>query len=157
MEINDLINETEFVSSRKKLIKRGFKVAKGARNASDWKGPKLGASIIYKNKVLAMGWNKHKETTLQKKFNKYRHFDANVYKNCEHAEIHAIRNLLHDYKVSEMDMSKVSIFIYREWKNGMPALAKPCPACEMAIRNLGIKHVFYTGENSVVYEVYDKR
>lgn len=155
-KIEDLVDSSDFVISKKRIVKRGFKVAKGARDASDWKGPKLGSAIMYKNKVLSVGWNKHKETRLQKTFNKYRHFDADVYKNCEHAEIHAIRNLLHDYNLEELDCSKLTIFTYREWKNGTPALAKPCIACEMAMKNIGIRHCFYTGENKIIYEIFNK-
>lgn len=142
---------------KKKLIKKSFKLAKEARAASDWKGPHLGSVITYKNKILAVGWNRNKETPLQKKFNKYRTFDANVYKNSEHAEIHAIRNLLHNYNVKEIDFSKVSVFVYREHKNHMPAIAKPCIACEMAMRDLGIKQVYYTGENSIIKEIYNEK
>ena len=156
-DINDLVDSSEFATSKKRLIKRGFKLAKAAREASTWKGPHLGASLIYKNRVLAMGWNSEKETKLQKSFNRYRTFDAEKYKNCEHAEIHALRNLIRNYNLKEIDMKKVNIFIYREWKDGTTALAKPCIACEMALRDIGIRNVFYTGENGIVYEHYDER
>ena len=37
-----------------------------------------------------------------------------------------------------------SIFIERYDNNGNPRLAKPCPACELAIKEAGIKIVSYT-------------
>lgn len=154
-KLDKLINELAY--PKKNTVKKCFKIAKEARNASDWKGPHLGSVISYKNKILSIGWNTSKETPLQKKFNKYRTFDESVYKNSEHAEMRAIRTLLHDYDIKEIDFSRVSIFIYRDKKTGCLGLAKPCPACEMAIRSLGIKNIFYTGEDSIVHEIYNKK
>lgn len=37
-----------------------------------------------------------------------------------------------------------SIFVERYFKNGEPALAKPCPVCERFIQEAGIKLVQYT-------------
>lgn len=154
-KLDKLIDELAY--PKKNIMKRCFKIAKEARNASDWKGQHLGSVIVYKNKILSIGWNTSKETPLQKKFNKYRTFDEKVYKNSEHAEMRAIRTLLHDYDEKDLDFSKISIYIYRDRKDGSLGLAKPCPACEMAIRSLGIKNVFYTGENSIIHEIYNKK
>lgn len=35
-------------------------------------------------------------------------------------------------------------YVYRETKDGKPALAKPCPACEEVLRKEGIETVHYT-------------
>lgn len=55
-----------------------------------------------------------------------------------HAEIDAItklkRNAGYAYK----------ILIERYYKNGKPALAKPCEICELAINNTTIKYIEYT-------------
>jgi len=67
-----------------------------------------------------------------------------------HAEINAIQRLS---RRSGEDFSKCHIFIYREG-GGTKRLAKPCKACEKAIRDLGITNVHYTGLNSFVYEKY---
>ena len=56
-----------------------------------------------------------------------------------HAEVHAIskvRNKNINWKWSEL-------YVYREYKNGKPALSKPCKACQRLINDLGIKTVFY--------------
>lgn len=37
-----------------------------------------------------------------------------------------------------------AIYIARVTKDGKPALAKPCPVCEMAIREAGVKRIYYT-------------
>ena len=75
---------------------------------------------------------------------------ADNYPNCMHAEINAIQRLS---KRSGEDFSKCHIFIYREG-GGSKRLAKPCQACEKAIRDLGITNVHYTGLNSFIYEKY---
>ena len=42
---------------------------------------------------------------------------------------------------------------YRERKDGSFGMARPCPACRIAIKNLGIKIIHYTcNENSIATE-----
>ena len=53
-----------------------------------------------------------------------------------------------------MDLSKASIFIYRETKDGRKALARPCPCCQKLLRQYGIRHIYYTGNDSLVYEEF---
>ena len=51
------------------------------------------------------------------------------------------------------DCGKVKLFVWRDRKS--PCISKPCAACERTLRDLGIKHVFYTGnDNFVEEEVY---
>lgn len=138
--------EIEMNSSQ---IERYFRLAKNASEFGDYPRYKIGAIIVYKSRVLSVGWNAKKENPIQKRYNIERGFDVETAKNSLHAEIYAIS------KIKEMDINwnKVSIFIYREYKNGIRALARPCPACEKAIRDLGIKHVYYTGRNSYIHEI----
>lgn len=140
--------EIEVKSSQ---IERYFRLAKNASEFGDYPRYKIGAIIVYKSRVLSVGWNAKKENPIQKRYNIERGFDVETAKNSLHAEIYAIS------KIKEMDINwnKVSIFIYREYKNGIRALARPCPACEKAIRDLGIKHVYYTGRNSYIHEILD--
>lgn len=135
----------------KSQIERYFKLAKNASEFGDYPRYKIGAVMAYKSRVLSVGWNAKREHPTQKRYNIARGFDVDSTKNSLHAEIYAI------LKVKDMDInwSKVSIFVYRECKNGMRALARPCPACEKAIRDLGIKHVYYTGKNSYIHEIFD--
>ena len=53
----------------------------------------------------------------------------------------------------DIDFSQVRLFIWRGEEE--PQISKPCAACEKAIRDLGIKRVFYTGHNSYVEEFYN--
>jgi tRNA(Arg) A34 adenosine deaminase TadA len=54
-----------------------------------------------------------------------------------HAEIAAIT------KCKDLDKAH-KIFVIRHTKDGKPALAKPCPICESAIRAANIKHIEHT-------------
>lgn len=132
-------------------IDRYFGFAKNASEFGDYPRYKIGAVIVYKNQVISVGWNTTKENPIQKEYNIERGFNVESAKNSLHAEIHAIIKSKDLY----VDWKKASIFVYREYKNGIRALAKPCPACEKAIRDLGIKNVYYTGTDRYCHEIFD--
>ena len=148
-------NDGEDFSS--KHVKQFFKAAEEASHFSDWPKQKLGAVIVYKNRILSVGWNTTKETSMQKKFNRFRNFDPERYPNNTHAEMNAIYRLKKEYNLKKIDMKKVAVFVYRETKDGNIGLAKPCAACEAAMRSIGITQVFYTTENSIICEKFSKK
>ena len=53
----------------------------------------------------------------------------------------------------DIDFSQVRLFVWRG--KHTPRLARPCAACERAIRDLGIRKVFYTGNDSYIEEIYN--
>lgn len=77
-------------------------------------------------------------------YNKYRDFNPKTTMNKLHAEIHALSSLIG----KDIDWSKTSIYVYREFKNDKPIISKPCPACSQLIRDLGISQVFYIDEDN---------
>ena len=93
-----------------------------------------------KRSVIAVGWNTEKENPLQKKYNRYRGFDVDAYRNTVHAECMAILNLIK----TDIDPRDCDIFIYREQKNGKCAPAKPCVACMKMLEETKIKNIYYT-------------
>lgn len=97
---------------------------------------------------MSIGWNVVKENPIQKQYNKYREFDVDVARNSLHAEMMSIVRA----KKMDIDFGRASIFVYREYKNGELAIAKPCPACMNAIRDIGIKDIYYTGNGSYIHE-----
>lgn len=133
-------------------VKRYFALAKNASTFSTFHKQKLGAVIVYKNRVLSVGWNMEKTMPMQKRYNKYRHFNTDISPNRAHAEMVALNRLIKSYS-DEVDYSKCAIFVYRE-RLGKAGMARPCPACEAALRDVGIKNVYYTGENSFIHEIY---
>lgn len=124
-------------------IKRNFQKAKAASMLSDFPKHKLGAIMMLGNKVISVGYNTTKTHPVQKKYNVERGYDQNVKNN---GQIHAEMMCLIDTKYLDVDWSKVSLYIYREHKDHSTAIAKPCPACERAIRERGITEVYFTTE-----------
>lgn len=136
-----------------KQIERYFNLAKNASDFSDYPKIHIGAVLIYKNKILSIGYNTTQSHPIQKEYNQYRHtkertYDIESMPNSLHAEMSCLVSTKH----LDIDWDKASIFVYRCRKNGKVALAKPCSACSMALCNRGIKNIYYTTNNGWNYE-----
>lgn len=79
------------------------------------------------NQIISVGYNKNKTHTHSP--HKYKFL---------HAEIVALL----DNKFA--DLNGCTIYIYRETRDGVPAISKPCPSCMEAIRLAGIKKICYS-------------
>lgn len=134
-----------------KLLNKYFDMARSISQLSDYyKQHHLGCVMIYKGKVIADGYNSLKTSPMQKQYNKYREFDED---SPNSGSLHAEMMTLERCKYLDVEWSKVKVFIYREHKSGIKAIAAPCPACRKALIDRGIKHIYYTGENSFIYEI----
>lgn len=133
-----------------------FKAAKKCAEQSNYRGAsnaKIGAVAVFRRTIIAQGHNQDKTHPLQQRYNIYR-YDVNgnhYYPSKMHAEIELISKI----RYLDINFSEVEIYVYRETKDGKKALAKPCLACETALRELGIRRVYYTGNNSYISEVYE--
>lgn len=126
-----------------------FNIAKEVSKLSTYNKQHLGCVVVYKKQVLSVGYNQEKTHTLQAIYNQYREF--NHYDNC--AKIHAETDALSKIRHLDIDWSRIEIYIYRERKDtNERALAYPCRACQAMIRQLGIRNIYYTGEDSYCYE-----
>lgn len=90
---------------------------------------KVGSAIVNKNRVVSLGFNK--DCTHPKSPHPWKSI---------HAEFNAI------LKANRNDLEDSIIYVYRETKNGSPALSRPCKYCMMAIKEAGIKGIFYSTE-----------
>ncbi|MEM4379219.1 MAG: deaminase [Thermoplasmatales archaeon] len=115
-----------------------FKVAKMLSKMSP-SDPQMGCVIIKKNRIVAMGYNNKLKT----------HPKCNTKFNRLHAELHAMIGANFD------DLCGATVYVYREYKNGKPALAKPCPVCEQELRRAGVAKVYYTDSHGYSEEMYD--
>ena len=121
---------------------------------SDNKKARLGSVIVYKNKIISIGWNlENKTNPLQEEYNRLREYDTDVKstKSSLHAEFAAMIKI----KDMNVDFNRVHLFVYRIKKDGSVGYARPCPACMGFAKSLGIKHIYYStenGENSWCYE-----
>ncbi|MBO5711968.1 MAG: hypothetical protein J6R47_03935 [Acholeplasmatales bacterium] len=121
-----------------------FEAAKAISKLSNH-NQKMGCVIVNKHKIISSGYNSETKChRLQAEL------DMNYYKMESSGKIHAETSAL--LPLRRADLSKASIFIYRETKGGTKALARPCPCCQKLIKQFGIKHIYYTGNDSLVYE-----
>lgn len=122
---------------------------------SDVKRANIGAVAVYKNKIIGMGYNSYKTHPRQCKYDKYRPLNLSKTSSTLHA-IHAEVMCLTSIKKKDIDWSKVELYIFRSKKESYAGLCRPCPACMQLIKDFGIKHIFYTTDESVAYEyLYD--
>ena len=124
-----------------------FEAAKAVSKLSDYKRVKMGAVAVYNHRIISSGCNSDKTDPLQKKLNIER-FSEDA-KHSVHAELKCLKPLMEDKSI---DFSRVSLYVYREFKNGDLALARPCKSCEKLIKSLGIKKIYYTGNGSYIAE-----
>lgn len=125
---------------------RYFEIAKHVSYCSDFKQHHIGCVITYGHHIISTGWNVNKSSPLQKKYNKYRGLNNDDVIHKMHSEISALSKIK---DINGLDNSKLKIYIFRQHKNGVRALAKPCDGCMAAILDIGIssKNIYFTGEN----------
>lgn len=132
-----------------------FRKAKQAAYISDYEKIHIGCVAVYQGNIISIGCNTNKTHPTQKYYNKFRqpHFynSINIFPKM-HAEINCINSIKH----MDINFSKVKLYIYRI-RNDQPfGLARPCPSCMAAIRDLGIRDVYYTTNDGYAYEKLDK-
>lgn len=108
----------------------------------------IGCVAVYHGKIISSGYNNKKTHPIQKKYNKYRKVK---YNNHIVPQLHAEIMCLLSIKNLNIKWDKVSLYIYRSCTNGL-GMARPCPACMAAIKELGIKNIYYTTDNGYAYE-----
>lgn len=140
-------------------ITKFFNLAKNVSKLSDYnkKNIHIGSVLVYKNKVIANGYNTTKTSPIQLKYNKIREYINNdrTYIADEHTPcIHSEMKCLIDTKDMDIDWNKVSIFVYRE-NNEELRNCRPCPSCMKALKDRGVKNIYYTNQNGYNYERID--
>lgn len=118
-------------------------------NYSNHRRGQVGCIVVYKGSVLAKGWNSERTHTDQMKFNKYRFQFKD--KDFPH-KLHAEQMCLSKIKYLDIDFSKVVLYVYREYHDGAPAMARCCPSCFAAVKALKIGTIVYTTENGYAVE-----
>ena len=131
---------------------RFFKEAKKESFLSDYDGQHLGAVAVYGDKIiLAKAHNSNKTNTTQYFYNRYRiEQKSNIMSKPPRS--HAECNLYRKIRFLDIDFSRVSVYIYRELKNGELGMARCCPACMAALKSLGIKKICYTTDDGYAEE-----
>ena len=131
-----------------KSRKAYFKAAKAMAELSDFKQHHIGCVAVWKHKIVSSGYNSYKTNPKQKELNIHR-FDADTPATV-HAELSCLLPLINR---RDINFSDVSLYIYREYKSGKLALARPCASCEALLRSLGIRNVYYTNDGGYSHEI----
>ena len=118
---------------------------------SGYSAVKIGCVVVYHGTILARGSNSNKSHTTQSKYNYLRYSDKHL-NHYYHASIHAEIQALNKIKYLDIDFSKVEVYVYRSYKNGGTAMARPCASCMEFIKSLGIKNIYYTTPDGYAYE-----
>lgn len=138
---------------------RYFEEARKEAECSDFAKFHLGCVIVYKHHIIGRGCNSTKTSPVQKSYNRYREFKPNPLQpyiiDSLHAEISALTSIQYSVKrdiTQSNDWGRVKIYVYRIANGALEFnLAKPCPACMKAIRDIGIRDVYYTDSDGLNY------
>lgn len=127
---------------------RYFDVAKAVSETANHNSFMIGAAIVVGKSIISVGANdKDRSHPLQKKYNAFR-FNDDKCKHSIHAEIDAITKAKNQID----DFSDAKLFVYRLQKNGNLGIARPCKGCMEAIKDFGIKEIYYSTNEGLAYE-----
>ena len=126
-----------------------FQKAHQIATISDYKKTHVGCVAVYQGQVIGLGCNCNKTHPVQKKYNRYR-------KDLVLPKLHAEISCLNQIKHLNINFSKVKLYIYRIRKDQPFGMARPCPSCMAAIRDLGVRNIFYTTNDGYADEKLEK-
>ena len=128
-----------------------FQKAHQIATISDYKKTHVGCVAVYQGQVIGLGCNCNKTHPIQKKYNRYRKPSDSMLPKL-HAEISCLNQIKH----LDINFSKVKLYIYRIRKDQPFGMARPCPSCMAAIRDLGVRNIFYTTNDGYAHEKLEK-
>ena len=128
-----------------------FQKARQIASISDYKKQHVGCVAVYQGQVIGLGCNCNKTHPIQKKYNRYRKPSDSMLPKL-HAEISCLNQIKH----LDINFSKVKLYIYRIRKDQPFGMARPCPSCMAAIRDLGVRNIFYTTNDGYAHEKLEK-
>lgn len=128
-----------------------FEKARQAAMISDYYKTHIGCVAVYQGTVIGIGCNCNKTHPTQKFYNKYRIASDSMLPKL-HAEINCINLIRH----LDINFPKVKLYIYRIRKDQPFGLSRPCPSCMAAIKDLGIRDIYYTTNDGFVHERIEK-
>lgn len=130
-----------------KSHKSYFKAAKAVSELSTYKQHHLGCVAVSGHTIISSGYNSNKTNPTQKRLNACR-FAENT-PHTVHSEVSCLLPLIGR---KDIDFNRVQLYIWRNHVDGTPALARPCKSCMQLIKELGIRHIYYTNENGYSHE-----
>ena len=128
-----------------------FNKARQVATISDYYKHHVGCVAVYQGQIIGLGCNCNKTHPTQYYYNRYRKQSDTMLAKL-HAEISCINQIKH----LDISFSKVKLYIYRIRKDQPFGLSRPCPSCMAAIKDLGIRYVYYTTNDGYAYEKLEK-
>ena len=127
-----------------------FEKARQVALFSDFTKIHIGCVAVYRGQVIGIGCNTNKTHPMQAKYNRLRDSDAcrTWREHSVHAEIACLNQIRH----MDVKWSKVKLYIYRLRKDGKFGMCRPCVACMAAIKDIGIKNIYYTSDSGYAQE-----
>ena len=114
---------------------------------SDYSKTHIGCVAVYHGNIIGIGCNCKKTHPTQKYYNKYREKSKDLL-----PKLHAEINCINQIKNLDINFAKVKLYIYRIRKDQPFGLARTCPSCMAAIKDLGIRNIYYTSNDGYCYE-----
>ena len=135
----------------RKIDYKYFNKARQVATISDYKKQHVGCVAVYQGQVIGLGCNCNKTHPTQKYYNRYRKPSDSML-----PKLHAEINCLNQIKHMGINFSKVKLYIYRIRKDQPFGMARPCSSCMAAIRDLGVRNIFYTTNDGYAHEKLEK-
>lgn len=129
-----------------------FNKAKQVAMVSDFKKVHIGCVAVYKGNVIAIGCNTNKTHPAQKYYNQFRTPEGEDVSMASIPKLHAEINCLNQLKHMNVNFAKVKLYIYRKCHDRPFGIARPCPSCMAAIKDFGIRDIYYTTNDGFSYE-----
>lgn len=139
-----------------KMDYKYFNKAKQVANVSDFKRVHIGCIAVYQGNIIGLGCNTNKTHPRQDYYNRFREIknDGKIYYAPKlHAEINCINSIRH----LDINFSKVKLYVYRKRLDSQYGIARPCPSCMSAIKDLGIKHIYFTTNDGYAYQKIESK
>jgi deoxycytidylate deaminase len=125
---------------------RFFQKAKCSSAKSSHYRARIGAIIVSGNYIVSEGYSQEKSHPRQHRYNQMTNYYGISAKL--HAEIDAL------ISSGRMDLTGAEIYVYREDKMGRIANCRPCVSCTQALKDAGVKHIYYTCNEGFAYEQF---
>lgn len=135
---------------------RFFGAARDVAAQSSFPRFHVGCVLVYQGHVLSCAHNTEKSDPVQKKYNRYRHFNypsGCCVNHSGHAEMMALKKVTYPI-AQKVDWKKVKCYTYRICP-GLPqghGLSRPCRACMTAMTERGIRDFYYSTDVGFAHE-----
>jgi len=126
---------------------RYFEKARQIALISDFQKIHIRCVAVYQGQVIGLGCNCNKTHSAQKFYNQYRKQSDSML-----PKLHAEINCINQIRRLDINFSKVKLYIYRIRRDRPVRMSRPCPSCMAAIKDLGIRDIYYTSNDGYVYE-----